>query len=443
MRRGIVVAVIVFSLLCPVISISCDATQETEAEAVIGPNGGVIEVTDPESPAYGVSMEIPEGALEKSAVVSISVESDVPVLPDGFNTGATALELDVSAELLHAVEIEFPVDYMPTPMEGLPCAFFYDEIAGKWRLTLPSDIDYDNMVMKIRTSHLSIWKWGWTIIDTLTDGAVSEAIQDALIEAIGEDRWNTLIGSAESLAEDIIDLAEEITTDAACATIEGIGIALYSALEFLDSELQYLYEDPVGLCDDKLVWCGPMSYYFFEHIPQRLVELFTEVTVHRVCQAIGGKTAVLTAAKTLSLGLALAYSPCVICYISLSELNPTFWGLLGSYYVAAFGVVMAGAALDDLGCDDILSEAAANSEAENVKYWSMAYFAEYGFWPDSSDDLVTAGFISSGMLRAEYTFDEYGWLISATPNPVDGWTGITFQLGVAGPVGNHGKWVKL
>ena len=78
MRRGIVVAVIVFSLLIPVLGISCGGTQEPEAEAWIGPEGGVLEVTNPESPAYGVRIEIPEGALEESVVVSISLVSGTP-----------------------------------------------------------------------------------------------------------------------------------------------------------------------------------------------------------------------------------------------------------------------------------------------------------------------------------------------------------------------------
>lgn len=88
------------------------------------------------------------------------------------------------------------------------------------------------------------------------------------------------------------------------------------------------------------------------------------------------------------------------------------------------------------------TESAANLEAENVKTAALAYFAEYGYWPDSADDLVSAGFLFP-TLRAVYTFDtSYGWLLTGTPKAIGGWIGMTFEDGVAGPIGNHGWWVK-
>jgi len=88
------------------------------------------------------------------------------------------------------------------------------------------------------------------------------------------------------------------------------------------------------------------------------------------------------------------------------------------------------------------TESAANREAQSVKHAVLAYFAYYGVRLHSSDDLVTAGYLSPRP-KAVYTFDtSYGWLLNATPNALDGWSGITFQAGTSGPDGNHGKWVK-
>lgn len=116
----------------------------------------------------------------------------------------------------------------------------------------------------------------------------------------------------------------------------------------------------------------------------------------------------------------------------------------------AYGVLVVvtdgygGSAMSGVGIDVSSTELEANGELEQVKTAALGYFGEYGYWPDSSDDLVMAGFIFSGMLRAVYTFDmSYGWVIGATPNAVDGWTGIVFSPGVAGPTGHHGTWVKL
>jgi len=46
---------------------------DADAGAVIGTPGGIVEVTDPNSPIYGARVEIPEGALDNSVVISISL----------------------------------------------------------------------------------------------------------------------------------------------------------------------------------------------------------------------------------------------------------------------------------------------------------------------------------------------------------------------------------
>ena len=85
--------------------------------------------------------------------------------------------------------------------------------------------------------------------------------------------------------------------------------------------------------------------------------------------------------------------------------------------------------------------AAANTEAENVKTGSLAYFAEYGVWSPTSANLTPA--YISGNLKALYTFDtEYGWITDATPDPVDGWAGIEWTGAVTGALGQHGKWTR-
>jgi type IV pilus assembly protein PilA len=61
---------------------------------------------------------------------------------------------------------------------------------------------------------------------------------------------------------------------------------------------------------------------------------------------------------------------------------------------------------------------AANTEAENVKTASLAFFAEYGAWPADSDSLTVPGkeFIA-GTLRAKYTFDTTtGFITAADPS---------------------------
>jgi len=80
---------------------------------------------------------------------------------------------------------------------------------------------------------------------------------------------------------------------------------------------------------------------------------------------------------------------------------------------------------------------AANTEAENVKTAAMAYYAEYGVWPATSDDLVTKAFIA-GNLKADYTIDgATGFILNATSTSTGWGDGIKW----AGELG-EGKWVR-
>ena len=78
---------------------------------------------------------------------------------------------------------------------------------------------------------------------------------------------------------------------------------------------------------------------------------------------------------------------------------------------------------------------AANTEAENIKTAAMAYFAEFGVWPTSSDELVTEEFIA-GILKADYTIDDAtGFISGATATD---WSGIVWESGVDG----EEKWIR-
>ncbi len=83
--------------------------------------------------------------------------------------------------------------------------------------------------------------------------------------------------------------------------------------------------------------------------------------------------------------------------------------------------------------------AAANTEAENVKTGSLAYFAEYGVWPTDSGNLTPA--YISGTMKATYFFDVgYGWIVNAT---VIDWAGIEWTGSTGGALGNHGSWTRI
>ena len=108
--------------------------------------------------------------------------------------------------------------------------------------------------------------------------------------------------------------------------------------------------------------------------------------------------------------------------------------------VAILGIIAA-VVIPNIGAFMVTGTlAAANTEAENVKTGSLAYFAENTNWPASSADLVPT--FLAGNLSATYTFDlDYGWILAGTPT-AEGWAGIVFDPGVAGDEGNHGTWIR-
>ena len=95
--------------------------------------------------------------------------------------------------------------------------------------------------------------------------------------------------------------------------------------------------------------------------------------------------------------------------------------------------------------------AAANSEAENVKTASLAYYADAQIWPDTTAS--TSGNFSftdyyAGTLKASYSFDADGFLDgvgdpggAGAGNVSSGYNGIHWQNPTGGATG-HGTWVR-
>jgi type II secretory pathway pseudopilin PulG len=79
---------------------------------------------------------------------------------------------------------------------------------------------------------------------------------------------------------------------------------------------------------------------------------------------------------------------------------------------------------------------AANSEAENVKTASLAYYTNTQIWPDTSSSTVTVGNTTcslghhyDGAATASYSFDDDGFLADAGNPRGDGAGGISTGYG--------------
>ena len=105
--------------------------------------------------------------------------------------------------------------------------------------------------------------------------------------------------------------------------------------------------------------------------------------------------------------------------------------------VAILGIIAA-VVIPNLGAFMVTGRlSAANTEVENVKTASLAYFAENEEWPENSGAIEH---LIAGNLTGSYGFDtDFGWVATGT-----GWgADIIFDGYVVGETGNHGRWRRL
>ena len=111
--------------------------------------------------------------------------------------------------------------------------------------------------------------------------------------------------------------------------------------------------------------------------------------------------------------------------------------------VAILGIIAA-VVIPNLGAFMVTGRiSAANTEVENVKTATLAFYAENEYWPETSAAL--AQFLA-GDLQAVYNIDGgegcaecYGWVHGVISQ---NYTGIAFDPGATGSGGSHGKWIR-
>ncbi len=107
--------------------------------------------------------------------------------------------------------------------------------------------------------------------------------------------------------------------------------------------------------------------------------------------------------------------------------------------VAILGIIAA-VVIPNLGAFMVTGTlSAANSEAENVKTASLAYYAEEGTWvgvsPTALGDGTGYEAYIAGELNARYVFDADGFIVDALESE---WDGIVWDS----PEPGQGKWIR-
>lgn len=200
---------------------SSDDYWPYSSETVIGPEGGVIEVTDPESAIYGFKMVIPEGALDGNAIISVSEVSYAPSLPAGLYSSSPIIEVTSDTPFLEEIEMSFPLQGSSASDEQTISAFCYDTAIDEWRIVLPTGMD--DSTLTVSTQHLSSWQWG----EVFPDEVEMSTLELLLDDTFGVD----YIGRLEAAID--VELDPILTIDNAWNYCDN-RVGLYDFLEELE-----------------------------------------------------------------------------------------------------------------------------------------------------------------------------------------------------------------
>ena len=138
-----------------------------DAAATIGPEGGVVEVTDPESPVYGAKVEIPEGALGEDKTLSLSavdMPSDLPgaSIPTGpcidFGPDDTLFLAPVFLFLPYRDEDNDGLIDGTTLPEDQVVVNSFNETLGEWEAVEVISRDPISNVVEALVHHLSLFQ---------------------------------------------------------------------------------------------------------------------------------------------------------------------------------------------------------------------------------------------------------------------------------------------
>lgn len=178
LRYAAVIFITAFGIITLTASGSGDDDYDappTSWEKEIGPEGGTLEVTEDESPLYGMKIEVPSGAVAQQATITISLDASGP-LPEGFDSSYPVANIDSDAPFLQDVKITFPIWSIPTGDGEILSAYYYRTSDGMW--TIVSAMEINDTQLIIETDHLSLWRWGTVTLEDVAPETVTAAMQE-------------------------------------------------------------------------------------------------------------------------------------------------------------------------------------------------------------------------------------------------------------------------
>ncbi|RJP79441.1 MAG: fibronectin type III domain-containing protein [Desulfobacteraceae bacterium] len=154
-------------LLCAVL-ISCGTDDpgppKSGTERLVGPEGGMLEITDPDHSLFGAAINVPANALTENTLLSIQTSNhpeETP--PDTFPAGAAISFLPDGTLFNQAVTISLPyqdmdndgyIDGTAIP-ENQVSAMVFNRQSNLWQDIRVTGLDTEKNILQIRTTHFT------------------------------------------------------------------------------------------------------------------------------------------------------------------------------------------------------------------------------------------------------------------------------------------------
>ena len=140
--------------------IRVEIVQEVEADgaAVVGTNGGEIEVVDPDSPINGVKIFIPEGNYEGDSIITVEGDDRGILLPpESYESFSPGVKISSSYPLTRYVKVILPLNQEVLKADTIIISH-YDDVNDVWNVIPVSFINYDERYLVFFTPSFSIFR---------------------------------------------------------------------------------------------------------------------------------------------------------------------------------------------------------------------------------------------------------------------------------------------
>ncbi len=234
-----------------------------DSDYMAGPAGAVLTVDDPNSPSYGVKVEVAPGELDQCRTFYLAHDnlnvSVTPYLPSGFLSWPRrpegVFEIKTSGGAPYDAEITMTLPLSDTDLNVGPgeviSAFYFDKTANSWRFVMPQSIDEDTKTMTVVTTYREVWNWGRVDVQKMDRPRLEAALKDR----IGQSALAEIIADIEKIGNDI----EKENISTTCTGLRNLQSGLLETLrQSAAARLTAARPDIDPLCGS----CDPLSNQF-------------------------------------------------------------------------------------------------------------------------------------------------------------------------------------